>query len=154
MPVLQYFHHDISKRENKWRYRGLVHGVCWGGLCQWCCCLQVSPPSKTVSVLRRQWWWTNLCFLFQVPHKGRVEELTEFVVLLLQSGQFLFSLQQSVLKLEDNRVMTRRTRLHQTVWNPPECDRRKDFCFYSEIQKNWLHLLFTHVRKVFVLVFF
>lgn len=42
----------------------------------------------------------HLCFLFQVSHKGGVEELSELVVLILQSGQFLFSLQQSVLKLE------------------------------------------------------
>lgn len=26
-----------------------IRGVCWGGPCQWCCCLQVLQPSRTVS---------------------------------------------------------------------------------------------------------
>lgn len=28
----------------------ILHGVCWGGLCQWCCCRQALLPSRTVSV--------------------------------------------------------------------------------------------------------
>lgn len=45
--------------------------------------------------------FTDLRLLFQVSDKSRVEELSEFVVLVLQPGQLLLSLQQRVLQLRE-----------------------------------------------------
>lgn len=78
--------------------------------------------------------------MLQVPHKRRVEELSEFVVLVLQSGQFLLSLQQSVLQLEEgsNILMLKSKTFALEIKNVTVQVKKVDFTLNSSVLASYL----------------
>lgn len=79
--------------------------------------------------------FTDLRLLFQVSDKSRVEELSEFVVLVLQPGQLLLSLQQRVLQLREGEEQI--TLQNGLLWAPPGLG--SDSCphLFVSLQVRW-----------------